>query len=169
MKTLKESILSGIDDVIQQGDYYVNIYKKAEKDWNKLLDGKGKLGKYTSNTWVLSIKSPELATYLLGDLKPKNKPDGVRVFININDGFCSNVMKDKRVTIHLVKNIKAEVITYISYKLPWKEYNIKDFNLVTDNATSKELIDAVVTNLKEYLQFDDIDVVKELIKQNSIM
>ena len=167
MKTLKESILSGIDDVIQQGDYYVNIYKKAEKDWNKLLDGKGKLEKYTSNTWVLSIKSPELATYLLGDLKPKNKPDGVRLFINIHDAFSINKMNEKRINIHLVKNIKAEVITHIPYSLPWKDYN--DFNLVTDKATVKEMIDVVINNLKEYLQFDNIDVVKELIKQNSIM
>lgn len=167
MKTLKESILSGIDDVIQQGDYYVNIYKKAEKDWNKLLDGKGKLEKYTSNTWVLSIKSPELATYLLGDLKPKNKPDSVRLFINIHDAFSANMMKDKRVTIHLAKNYKAEVLINIPYSLPWKENN--KLNLVSDNATVSEMINIVIDNLKKYLQFDNIDVIKELVKQNSIM
>ena len=69
--------------------------------------------------------------------------------------------------IHLVKNIKAEVITHIPYSLPWKDYN--DFNLVTDKATVKEMIDVIINNLKEYLQFDNVDVVKELIKQNSIM
>lgn len=167
MKTLKESILNDMDDVLDKGDFYMKIYKKAVSDWNKLLDGKAKLEKYTNNTWVLSIKSRELATYLLGDLKPKNKPDGVRLFINITDGFGSNVMKDKRVTIHLVKNIKAEVITYIPYSLPWQDH--KDFNLVSDKATVKEIIDVIIINLKEYLQFDNIDVVKELIQRNSII
>ena len=167
MKTLKESLLSSMDDVMDKGDFYFNIYKKAVSDWNKLLDGKGDVRKYTSNTWVLSIKSPELTTYLLGDLKPKNIPNSVRLFINIFDALGSNLLKDKRVTIHLAKNHNAEVITNIPYKLPWKDHN--DYNLVTDKATVKEMIDVVINNLKEYLQFDNIDVVKELIKQNSIM
>lgn len=167
MKTLKESLLSNIDDTMDKGDFYMNTYKKAEADWNKLLDRKGESQKYTSNIWVLSIKSPELVTYLLGDLKPKNKPNSVRLFINIYDALGSNLLKDKRVSIHLTKNYKAEVITHIPYKLPWKDHN--DFNLVTDKATVKEMIDVVINNLKEYLQFDNIDVVKELIKQNSIM
>lgn len=165
--SLKESLLSNIDDTMDKGDFYMNIYKKAEADWNKLLDGKGESQKYTSNIWVLSIKSPELVTYLSGDLKPKNKPDRIRLFINIYDALGSNLLKDKRVSIHLAKNYKAEVITNIPYNLPWKDHN--DFNLVTDKATVKEMIDVVINNLKEYLQFDNIDVVKELIKQNSII
>lgn len=169
MKTLKESILNSIDDIIQDGDYYVNIYKKANADWQKLLNGECQCKKYTNNTWVYAIKSPELVTYLLGDLKPENKPDYVRLFINIYDALGTNMLKEKRITIHLAKQFRPEVITHISYSLPWKEKHSKNFNLVTDKATVKDMITIVINNLKEYLQFDDLNHVKELIKQNSII
>lgn len=123
MKTLKESMLSSIDDIMQDGDYYVNIYKKANTDWQKLLNGEFPVqcNKYTNNTWVYTIKSPELATYLLGDLKPKSKPYFVRLFINIYDALGTNMLKEKRVTIHLAKQFRPVVITNIEYSLPWKE------------------------------------------------
>jgi hypothetical protein len=103
---------------------------------------------------------------LLGDLKPKSKPYFVRLFINIYDALGTNMLKEKRVTIHLAKQFRPVVITNIEYSLPWKEKN--HFNLVTDKATVKDMITIVINNLKEYLQFDDLNKVKELIKQNSI-
>lgn len=164
MKTLKESLLANIDDVLDKGDFYMNIYKKAKTDWEKLLDKKIGVTKYTNNIWVLNIKSPQLATYLLGDLKPEKEPNTIRLFINIHDALRLNALKTKRVTIELVNNYKAVVIAIIPYEL-----NInKETNLV-DKATVKELIDITINNLKKYLNLDNIDVVRELIKQNAII
>ena len=164
MKTLKESLLADIDDVLDKGDFYMNIYKKAVSDWNKLLDGNCDVRKYTNNIWVLNIKSPQLATYLLGDLKPEKEPNTIRLFINIHDALRLNALKTKRFNIELANNYKAVVIANINYEL-----NInKETNLV-DKATVKELIDITINNLKKYLNLDNIDVIRELIKQNAII
>ena len=164
MKTLKESLLADIDDVLDNGDFYMNIYKKAVSDWNKLLDGNCDVRKYTNDIWVLNIKSPQLATYLLGDLKPEKEPNTVRLFINIHDALRMNALKNKQVTIQLANNYKTVVTTYIPYKLTIN----KETNLV-DKAIVKELIDITINNLKKYLNLDNIDVVRELIKQNAII
>ena len=60
---IKESILSDMEDTIQAGDDYDKLckkrYKKAEKDWNKLIS-KTK-GKSFGTFYTVSITSEELA------------------------------------------------------------------------------------------------------------
>ena len=65
MKTLKESILDDIEVNIAKGNDYNNMYKKAEKDYKKLL-AKTK-GKSVGQFYCVSIKSPELAYMLAGE------------------------------------------------------------------------------------------------------
>lgn len=66
MKTLKESILDDIDIQMNNGNDIIKTYKKAEKDWKKLLSKT--TGKSAGQFYVVSIKSPELAEYLASEV-----------------------------------------------------------------------------------------------------
>lgn len=62
MKNLKESILTDMEDTIKAGDDYNKIYKKAEKDWKKLIS-KTK-GKSFGTFYTVTINSEALAQVL---------------------------------------------------------------------------------------------------------
>jgi hypothetical protein len=63
MKNLRESILSDMEDTIKVGDNLNKIYKKAEKDWNKLIS-KTK-GNIFGTFYEVTINS-EALTQILG-------------------------------------------------------------------------------------------------------
>ena len=65
MKTLKESILDDIEVNIMKGNDYNNMYKKAEKDYKKLLDKT--TGKVFGQYYQVVIKSKELAYIIAGE------------------------------------------------------------------------------------------------------
>ena len=60
-----KSILDDIDIQMNKGDEIIKNFKKAEKDWKKLLSKT--TGKSTGQFYVVSIKSPELAEYLASE------------------------------------------------------------------------------------------------------
>ena len=62
MKNLKESILADMEDTIKAGDNLNKIYKKAEKDWNKLIS-KTK-GRTFGTFYEVTINSEALAQIL---------------------------------------------------------------------------------------------------------
>lgn len=57
------SLIGNIEDTLANGDKYVKLFDKAEKDWKKLLKSR-RFMHLIGDTWCIKIKSPELIEYL---------------------------------------------------------------------------------------------------------
>lgn len=99
MKTLKESILSNMEDILSIGDNYDKIYKKAEKDYIKLLNSTT-IYKCRGQYCEVRIKSPELVKILIGDTDTYkyitspdyNQPiDYISVVYDLEDIYTDNI------------------------------------------------------------------------------
>ena len=124
MKTLKESLLSDLDTTMSIGDDYDKMYKKAEKDYKKLL-AKTK-GKSTGQFYGVSIKSPELA-YILANENPAyqyySQPpynydiDGVTFIYNIDKAFDGNRRRYVQVNVDTksTRRVTTIVASHVEY------------------------------------------------------
>lgn len=107
MKTLKESLLSDIEDTLSTGDDYDNIYKKAEKDWKKLIS---KIrGTPIGNFYIIYVNSIELWDILAGTnpiaaeykkRHPSYAFEKVSLIYNIDDAF-DNITAPRVASIQL--------------------------------------------------------------------
>lgn len=126
MRTLKESLLSDLDTTLSVGDDYDKMYKKAEKDYKKLL-AKTK-GKLSGQFYVISIKSPELA-YILANEHPayqhfsqppyKYPIDTVTFIYNIDEAFDGNRRRYIQVSVDTKsvtgRNVMTVVASHVEY------------------------------------------------------
>ena len=121
MITLKESLLSDLDTTMSIGDDYDKIYKKAEKDYKKLLTKT--TGKLTGQFYGVSIKSPELAYILAGEQpvyqyysqSPWNYPiDTVTFIYNIDEAFDGNRRRYIQVNVNTKLANSRRVTTIIA-------------------------------------------------------
>jgi hypothetical protein len=126
MRTLKESLLSDLDTTLSIGDDYDKMYKKAEKDYKKLL-AKTK-GKSTGQFYCISIKSLELA-YILANEHPayqhfsqppyKYPVDTVTFIYNIDEAFDGNRRRYIQVNVDTKsvtgRNVMTVVASHVEY------------------------------------------------------
>lgn len=124
MRTLKESLLSDLDTTLSIGDDYDKMYKKAEKDYKKLL-AKTK-GKSTGQFYCVSIKSPELAYILANEQSayqyysqsPRNYDiDGVTFIYNVDEAFDGNRRRYIQVNVDTksTKRVTTIVASHVEY------------------------------------------------------
>lgn len=163
MKNLYESILDDIDVQMQQGNDLIKSYKKAEKDYIKLLNKT--IHKVFGPFCEVSIKSPELAYALAGNLdaykyvtspKYNQSVDYVTLTYEIDD-----VISDKPVYT-LQFNINSYTITgrksfvIAVAKIPYTD--IRPGTLDANNEiTTKEIIKIISSMfLKKYKSLDDV-------------
>lgn len=141
MKTLKESILSDLDTTMSIGDDFDKMYKKAEKDYKKLL-AKTK-GKSTGQFYCVPIKSPELAYILAGEhpayqhfsQPPYNYDiDGVTFIYNIDEAFDGNRRRYIQVNVDTKSANSKRVTTIVASHV---EYCKADENIDTGFDTTK--------------------------------
>lgn len=135
MKTLKESLLSDLDTTMSIGDDYDKMYKKAEKDYKKLL-AKTK-GKSAGQFYCVPIKSPELAYILAGEhptyqhysQPPYNYDiDGVTFIYNMNEAFDGNARRYIQVNVDTKSANSRRVTTIVASHV---EYCKADENIDT--------------------------------------
>ena len=143
MKTLKESILDDIEVNIAKGNDYNNMYKKAEKDYKKLL-AKTK-GKSVGQFYCVSIKSPELAYMLAGEhptYQYYSQPpwnyniDGVTFIYNIDEAFDGNRRRYIQVNVDTKSANSRRVTTIVASHI---EYCKADENIDTNFNADKGL------------------------------
>lgn len=68
---IQESILDDVDITLTSMDKYVDRYRCIEKDWRKLCNTK-KYYPYFSTKYIIKIKSPVLAEFLLENIPVSN-------------------------------------------------------------------------------------------------
>lgn len=135
MITLKESLLSDLDTTMSIGDDYDKIYKKAEKDYKKLLTKT--TGKLTGQFYGVSIKSPELA-YMLANEHPtyqhfsqppyKYPIDTVTFIYNIDEAFDDNRCRYIQVSVDTKLTNSRRITTIVASHV---EYCKADENIDT--------------------------------------
>ena len=143
MKTLKESLLADIEDTLKLGDDFNKIYKKAEKDYKKLLT-KTK-GKSAGQFCCVQIKSPELAYILAGEhpayqyytQPPCNYPiDTVTFIYNVDEAFDGNRHRYIQVNVDTKSANSGRVTTIVASHV---EYCKADENIDTKFNADKGL------------------------------
>lgn len=132
MRTLKESILSNLDTTLSIGDDYNKIYKKAEKDWKKLI--LRTRGTSIGNFYIVYVNSIELWNILAGNnpiaaeykkLHPSYTFEKVSLIYNIDDVF-DNVTTPRIVSIQLAcKPDGSRFIGVLSSKFTYLNENEK--------------------------------------------
>ena len=141
MKTLKESLLSDLDTTMSICDDFNNMYRKAEKDYKKLL-AKTK-GKSTGQFYFVSIKSHELAYILAGEhpvykyysQSPWNYDiDGVTFIYNIDEAFDGNRRRYIQVNVDTKSANSGRVTTMVAAHV---EYCKSDENIDTGFDSTK--------------------------------
>lgn len=164
MKTLKESILDDIDIQMNNGNDIIKTYKKAEKDYIKLLN------KTTHKVFgpfcEVSIKSPELAFALAGNLdvykhvtsSKYNQPvDRVTISYSYDDAYVNmkEYMLDININSYNITGRKPVVIA--AAKIPYSDIGPGTV-LNTDNSISiKEIIEVISSMfLKKYKSLDAV-------------
>lgn len=135
MKTLKESLLSDLDTTMSIGDDFNKMYRKAEKDYKKLL-AKTK-GKSAGQFYCVPIKSPELAYILAGEhpayqhfsQPPYNYDiDGVTFIYNVDEAFDGNRRRYVQVNVDTKSANSRRVTTIVASHV---EYCKADENIDT--------------------------------------
>ena len=156
MKTLKESILADLEDTLKSGDDFNKIYKKAEKDWTKLLNKTTykSLGQYCR----VSIKSKELARILAGghpaykhfacDYEKNygqpypNDVDDVTIIYNIDDAFDIEHLRHLQIQVG-TKSLTGRPFVVAAAHYIYSEYNqtIPDAININDAIGFKQAIE----------------------------
>lgn len=157
MKTLKESILANQESVLDDIDNFEKAFKKAEKDYNKLI----KKTKHTSTgKWgIVSIKSSDLAKVLAGNtevykyvISPKyNQPvDEVQIYYSLDDIYDNN-----KPIYKLKVNVQSKTITgthpatILQSDIPYTDIDpgiYLDLDKAVQNKTIIETIAKLFTN-----------------------
>lgn len=171
MRTLKESLLSDLNTTMSIGDDFDKMYRKAEKDYKKLL-AKTK-GKSTGQFYFVSIKSPELA-YILANEHPayqhfsqppyKYPIDTVTFIYNIDEAFDGN--RRRYIQVNVDTKSTKRVTTIVASHV---EYCKADENIDTDaDAMSGIGLQHAVDILSKafYKKYHNIEQLKEAFVNN---
>lgn len=169
MKSLHESLLADFDTTLAKGDNFLKMYKKAEKDYNKLLNKPSKLRNEAGSYYSISIKSKELANILAGDKEvykhyanpPYNLPiDTVKFIFDSTDAF--DIFTDRFVQIQVIgKSVTGRndfaLITSI-FKYTTRKDKID--NLISGDEETVENAIAVLCNLfkDKYKDLNDLKI-----------
>ena len=129
--TITESLLSDIEDTLTAGEDYDKIYKKAERDYKKLIN---KItGKSVGQYYVVSMKSPELAKIISSELPVYIKYsdpntynyiiDSISIIYNIDDAFDGEHARDVQFNVEgkLRNNVKYCAI--VAASIPYTDEN----------------------------------------------
>lgn len=165
MKTLKESILSDLDTTMAIGDNYDKMYKKAEKDYKKLLAKTA--GKSFGQFYQVIIKSKELA-YILASEHPAYKHyynkniynlDSVAFLYNIDDAFDGE--RERHIQVNVLGTPVADrrgvtiVASYLQYTD--KDENISNPRNMNNGIGIKEAVKIISDEFAtKYKTIDDV-------------
>lgn len=164
MKTLKESILDDIDIQMNNGDDLIKTYKKAEKDYIKLLN------KTTNKVFgpfcEVSIKSPELAFALAGDLNvykyvtssKYNQPvDRVTLTYEIDDVISNKPMYKLQFNINSYTITGRKPTTIAVAKIPYSDIGPGTTLDINNGVPTKKIIEIISSMfLKKYKSLNDV-------------
>ena len=164
MKTLKESILDDIDIQMNNGNDLIKAYKKAEKDYIKLLN------KTTHKVFgpfcEVSIKSPELAYALAGNLdvykyvtsSKYNQPvDRVTLSYEIDDLIGNKPIYTLQFNINSYTITGRKPSTIAVAKIPYSDIGPGVSLDINSSVTTKEIIEVTSEMfLKKYKSLDDV-------------
>ena len=164
MKTLKESILDDIDIQMNSGNNLIKSYKKAEKDYIKLLN------KTTHKVFgpfcEVSIKSPELAFSLAGNLdvykyvtsSKYNQPvDRVTLSYDIDDVISDKPIYKLQFNINSYTITGRKPTTIAMAQIPYSDIGLGTKLDINNEISTKEIIEIISSMfLKKYKSLDDI-------------
>ena len=164
MKTLKESILDDIDIQMKNGDDFIKAYKKAEKDYIKLL--KRTTHKLNAVFANVTIKSPELAMILAGDLdiykyvtsSKYNQPvDRVSVIYRIDDIYSNQPMYKLEFQVVSYTITGRTTCAILAANIPYSDIGPGLSLDINGSVTTKEIIEVISEMfLKKYKSLDDL-------------
>lgn len=164
MRTLKESILDDIDIQMNKGDEMVKNFKKAEKDYIKLLN------KTTHKVFgpfcEVSIKSPELAFALAGNLdvykfvtsSKYNQPiDRVTLSYEIDDVISDKPVYTLQFNINSYTITGRKLITIAVAKIPYSDIGPGTTLDINNGVPTKVIIEIISSMfLKKYKSLDSV-------------
>lgn len=172
MKTLKESILDDIEVNIMKGNDYNNMYKKAEKDYKKLLDKT--TGKVFGQYYQVVIKSKELA-YIIAGEHPAYKHyydkniynlDSVAFLYNIDDAFDGTRERHVQVNVLGTPFAGRRGVTIVASYLQYtdKDENISNPRNMNNGVSIKEAVKIISDEFSS--KYKTIDDVKQAFMNN---
>ena len=165
MRALKESILADMDDALKSGDNYDKLYKKAEKDYKKLLNKT--TGKTFGQFYQVSIKSKELA-YILAGEHPAYKHyidkniydiDNVVFLYNVVDTFDGE--RERHIQVNVLGTPmtgRKNAVTIVASHVPYTDSNETISNLpnADDGIAIKDAIKIIAEAFeKKYKNISD--------------
>lgn len=164
MRTLKESILDDIDTQLNSGNDLVKIYKKAEKDYIKLLNKT--THKFYGAFCEVSIKSPELAFVLAGNLdaykyvtsSKYNQPvDKVTLLYQLDDIYVNTSEYKLQIGIDSYTITGRKPTTILVAKIPYSDIGPGTQLDTTKEVPIKEIMEVISSMfLKKYKSLDDV-------------
>ena len=164
MKTLKESILDDIDIQMDNGNDLIKAYKKAEKDYIKLL--KKTTHKVQAVFANVTIKSPELAMVLAGDTEiykyvtssKYNQPvDRVSVIYRIDDIYSNQPVYKLEFQVVSYTITGRKTCAILSASIPYSDIGPGVSLDLNSSVTTKEIIEVTSEMfLKKYKSLDDV-------------
>ena len=175
MKTLKESLLADIEDTMDKGTVYAETATAAQEELNELLSNykitKGfgvspNFYKIRTNT-----KQHALAKYLYTECNDKvphtswDKIYTVELQLDVTAAYGVNMLKTHFFKVDIYKDSnKLLHESIIPYKYP--KYDKNNNLQFANKATSvKNLVEIVISNLKELLSIDKVDNLAYLMKE----
>lgn len=182
MKTLYESLLGDLEDNMLAGDNMVKNYKKAEKDFKKLMT-KTK-PKFTGNFCSFTLKSPELVEaiamshpvfiYFKYEYEKKHGTKWPHEVDTISIGFnCHDAFEGKRRRKADLSIITKSITGRNQYPIITAVYEYNDIDEEIDNAISNELNSVSLQDCAKvlidafYKKYNNIDSISKNLEQNT--